>query len=260
MSMNFPTESAAIRSLRGFPLLAASVVVIILATGYALAQAPAAGTPAPAEAAPLAQVTVPPSKPINDHWTLHRLQGKIDVLVNPDGTYDFSGSFKDKKPGDDFDITWALKSSTGALYLFHYEGDAANGIEFSKTGQSAILKDDFATFAHHGWSAVYSFHLSAAGRRAHYEAMEKKREQLHKEEEAAEKAHNEAVLKQKREEELAEAKAELKWEESYESSHPGGNPSSSGGSVATDISDATNTFNSAVSSVKSTMLQLNSIF
>jgi hypothetical protein len=183
----------------------------------AISQAPPAGTPAPAESTPVAEATAPPSKPIVVNWTLKRLDGKVNIVVNPDGTWLFSGGFKDKKPGDDFDISIGIKSSTGAIYVFHYEGDAAHGVEFSKQGSSAILKDDFSTFAHHGWSGSYNFHLSEAARRARYEAMERKREQIRKEEEEARKRKDEKMVAEKKAEEKRQAREEI----TYEQQHPG---------------------------------------
>jgi hypothetical protein len=208
MNLSFP-----IKTTCSFTLLA----VFGLAASLSLAQSPSAGTPAPNESTPAAQATVAPSKPIVVNWTLKKLDGKVNIIVNPDGTWDFSGGFKDKKPGDDWDISIGIKSSTGAIYIFHYEGDAAHGVEFSKQGTSDLLKDDFSTFAHHGWSGSYNFHLSEAARRARYEAMERKREQLRKDEEEARKRKDEKLVTEKKAEEKKQAQEEVR----YEQQHPG---------------------------------------
>ncbi len=208
--MNFPIS---IKTICSFTLLS----FCTLAASFSPAQTPAAGTPAPTEATPVTQATVAPSKPIIVNWTLKKLDGKVNIVVNPDGTWHFSGGFKDKKPGDDWNISIGIKSSTGAIYIFHYEGDAAHGVEFSKQGSSTILKDDFTSFSHHGWSGSYNFHLSEAARHARYEAMERKREQLRKDEEEARKRKDEKLVAEKKAEEKKQAREEI----TYEQQHPG---------------------------------------
>jgi hypothetical protein len=210
------------------------LAVFSLTASLSLAQSPSAGTPAPNESTPATQETVAPLKPMVVNWTLKKLDGKVNIVVNPDGTWDFSGGFKDKKPGDDWDISMGIKSSTGAIYIFHYEGDAAHGVEFSKQGASAILKDDFSTFAHHGWSGSYNFHLSEAARRARYEAMERKCEQLRKDEEEARKRKDEKLVAEKKAEEKKQAQEEV----TYEQQHPGQpapQEQSSSGKSLTDV-------------------------
>jgi len=250
-------------AIKGFPLLAVLAVAVLIAN-VAFAQAPAgtgtpaAGTPAPTEATPATTPPpTPPTKPIVVNWKLHKLNGNVNVTINPDGSSDFSGGFKDKKPGDDWDITIAVKSTTGAIIVFHYEGDAANGIQFSKTGSSAFLKDDFSSFASkHTWSGVYRFHLNAAGRKKHYEEVEARRKKLHEEAEEAIKKHDEKLLKQKEAEEKAEAQAEAKWEENYEQQHPSSAPPSGGGggggsSIGSTISSAVNTVGGVIGDIGS---------
>jgi hypothetical protein len=245
-----------ITAIKGLPLLAVFAAAVLVAN-LANAQAPATGTPAPTEATPAnTPPPTPPAKPIVINWKLHKLDGNVNITINPDGSSDFSGGFKDKKPGDDWDISIAVKSSTGATIVYHYEGDAANGIQFSKTGSSAFLKDDFSNFASkHTWSGSYKFHLNAAGRRKHYEEMEAKRKKLHEEEEAAIRKHDEQLLKQKKTEEKAEAKAELQWEENYSQQHgQDAAPSSGGGggsSIGSTISSAVSTVGSVVGDIAS---------
>ena len=237
--------------------------ILVFAVSSALAQGtpPATGTPAPTEATPaVTPPATPPTKPIVINWKLKKLNGNVNVTMNPDGSSDFSGGFADKKPGDDWDISIAVKSTTGAIIVYHYEGDAANGIQFSKTGSSAFLKDDFSSFASkHAWSGVYVFHLNAAGRRKHYEEMEAKRKKLHEEAEEAIKKHDEQLLKQKEAEEKAEAAAEAKWEENYQNQHPAGStsPPSSGGGGGSSIGS---TISSAVSSVTGVIGDIASFF
>ena len=221
-----------------------------------MAQAPVTGTPAPSETVPAVQATAAVTQPIVHNWQLKKLDGRINLVVNPDGTWIFSGSFKDKKPGDDFDVTFALKSSTGAVYLFHYEGDAASGVDFSKQGESPILKDDFPTFAHHAWSGVYTFHLSAEGRKARYEAEEKKKEEIRRAEEEARKRHDEKVVAEKKAEEKQEAAAEVAWEEQYAREHSSGG----GGGGGSSIAGVASTISSVVGSVGSAIGSIAAIF
>ena len=212
----------------------------------------ASTTDAPSETSTVTQGSNPSGQPIDIKWKMKKLDGGVDLLVNPDGSYDFSGGFRDKKPGKDWDISVALKSDgTGAIYVFHHEGDAANGIQFSDTGQSTILKDDFANTANYSWSGAYRFHLTDAARRAHYEEEKRKLEKLRKDEAEARKRHDEKLVAQKKAEEKQEAAAELAWEENYASQHPAGG--GGGGGVGGVISGVGNAVASTVSSVVSTV-------
>jgi hypothetical protein len=221
---------------------------VLLVSNVLMAQVPATGTPEPTESKAVEQTTAPVTQPIVHNWQLKKLDGKINLVVNPDGTWIFSGNFKNKKPGDDFDVSFALKSSTGAVYLFHYEGDASSGVDFSKQGVSSILKDDFSTFAHHAWSGVYTFHLSAEGRKARYEADEKKKAEIRRAEEEARKRHDEKMVAEKKAEEKQEAQAEVAWEEKYASQHPSG---SGGGGGGSSVAGVASTISSVVGSVGS---------
>jgi len=110
--------------------------------------------------------------PIVVNWHFKNAPGSAILRVNPDGTYLFSGNYKHKVLGD-FDILLGLKSSLGVIYLFHYAGDASKGVQWSKPGKSAVLKDDFNTFTKHDWFGSYRFHLTAEGRK---ELEQQKRE------------------------------------------------------------------------------------
>ncbi|MGA8938751.1 MAG: hypothetical protein WB439_06255 [Acidobacteriaceae bacterium] len=234
---------------------------MLLISSFLMAQTPATGTPAPSESMEAVQTTAAVTQPIVHNWQLKKLDGRINLMVNPDGTWVFSGGFKDKKPGDDFDVTFALKSSTGAVYLFHYEGDASSGVDFSKQGESVILKDDYSTFANHAWSGVYTFHLSAEGRRARYEALEKKKAEIRLAAAEARKRHDEKMVAEKKAEEKQEAREELAWEEQYASQHPNGGGGSGPGSVLSSIGrGVSSTVGSVVSSVGSVVGDVLSIF
>jgi hypothetical protein len=135
--------------------------------------------------------------------------GSANLTVNPDGSWLFSVDYKGKKPGHDIDVALALRSTLGGIIVFHYAGDAADGAQSSQQGKSDILKDNFKTFADkHDWNLQYDFALSAEGRAKRFEAQEKKKAELRKAEEEAQKRHNEKVA--------AEKKAELAKEEEKE--------------------------------------------
>jgi hypothetical protein len=105
--------------------------------------------------------------PIIVNWHFQRKNGYANLIVNPDGTYLFSGNYNRAVPTNALDIVIALKSSLGGVILFHYVGNVSNGgVQWSKEGQNAILKDNFKTFAgNHDWSGSYRFILDAEARK-----------------------------------------------------------------------------------------------
>ena len=171
-------------------------------------------TPAPAATDAESETTgvkqaAPSSGPIVVSWHFKKAAGLVNLTVNPDGTYLFSGNNKDKKPGKDFDIALGLKSKAGGVILFHFAGDAADGVQWSKQGKSDILKENFSTFAgKHDYDVEYHFALTSEGRAKLYEEREKKKEELQKEIEEAVKRHDEKIA--------AEKKERLKKEEQHE--------------------------------------------
>jgi len=165
-------------------------------------------TAAPAEASPV-QTQPATTGPIVHNFQLRKINGTLNVTVNSDGTYDFSGSTGKSFPDKDFDVSLVMKASTGEMILFEYAGDASHSIQFSKQGQSKTLQDNFALFAKGHYTAWdYRFSESAAGRAKIYEEREKKKEELRKEEAEARKRHDEKVA--------AEKKAALQREEQQE--------------------------------------------
>lgn len=104
--------------------------------------------------------------PIIVNWRLKNGQGQANVLVNPDGTYLFSGNYTRKEPGKILDLALLLKSKKAGVYMFRYVGDVSRGgVRWSTHGKSAILKDDFKDFAPgHDWAGTYGFSLTAEGR------------------------------------------------------------------------------------------------
>lgn len=205
--------------------------------------APVIDTAAPAEASPVETQAAAPG-PIHHTWKLGSLDGTLNILIDPDGTWAFSGAFDKKEPGRDFDVTLALKSKLGAVILFTYSGDAANGVQFSKQGRSTVLQDNFASFADdHQTTWKYRLPLSAEGRARIYEKREKKKAQLRKEEEEAKKRHDEKAAAKKREELKQEEQRELA-EERAAASHAQGS-----GGHGTILGDIANTAGSVVSAL-----------
>jgi hypothetical protein len=178
------------------------------------AQASSATTPdQDDEVSPLTPTPpAPPSAPIVVNWEFKDGAGNMNLTLNRDGRYVFSGAYTGHKRNKDFDISLALKDSTGAIILFRFNGDASNGTQWSKVRKSSFLSDDFALFAGHlRWHAAYHFSESVAGQRAEYEARERKREEAWKNYEDAKnrndtkvESENKAVLDQLKHEEASQ--------------------------------------------------------
>jgi hypothetical protein len=217
--------------LRMFPL-----VCTLLATSV-IAQPPSAPAASP-DGEATGVVTAPAATgPIVVNWHFKN-NGLANLTVNSDGSYLFSGHFDKKESGKDFDIALALKSSTGGVILFHYVGDADNGVQWSEQGQETILKDDFQTFAgKHDYYGEYSLPLSSEGRAKLFEERKRKEEELKKAEEEARKRHDEKVAaekKKEREEEEQKQREEAQQAAEHRSSG-GSSVWSTVGSVAATI-------------------------
>jgi len=164
--------------------------------------------------------------PIAVNWNFKNGAGKANLMVNPDGTYMFSGNYGEHKPGKDFDIVLGLKSSEGGVILFRYAGDASQGVQWSKQGKSSILKDDYQTFAaKRDWTAEYHFSESAEGRAKLYEEREQKKKEIARKEREARERHDKQAE--------AEARAEREREEQRERAEITA-PSPSGGSSSSN--------------------------
>ena len=204
-----------ISGITRYSALALSAILVFAVSSATAQNSPTTTAAAPAEASPVVSHPAAPG-PISHNYTLKKIDGTLNILVDPDGTWNFSGNTK-SFPGKDFDVTLALKNSTGAVVLFQYVGDASHGIQFSKQGQNQILKENFASFASSHKSAwEYRLYESAAGKKQLYEERVKKREELRKAEEEARKRHDEKVAAEKRAELKAEEQAELKWEQQHQ--------------------------------------------
>jgi hypothetical protein len=227
----------AVQRFSALALVAILVLVVSSATAQISTKPPAttAAAAAPAEASPV--VSHPASAgPISHNYTLKKIDGTLNILVDPDGTWNFSGNTK-AFPGKDFDVTLALKNTDGAVVLFQYVGDATHGIQFSKQGQNEILKENFASFAKSHKSAwEYRLYENAAGKRQLYEERLRKREELLKAEQEARKRHDEQVAAEKRKELKAEEQAELKWEQQQEAQKQQQSSGGGGSSVGSVLS------------------------
>ncbi len=224
--------SKAIPVVQRFSALAL-VAILAFAVSSAMAQTSPATTPA--EASPVVSHPAT-SGPISHNYTLKKVDGTLNILVDPDGTWNFSGNTK-AFPGKDFDVTLALKNTDGAVVLFQYVGDATHGIQFSKQGQNEILKENFASFTKSHKSAwEYRIYENAAGKRQLYEAREKKKEEIRKAEEEAKKRHDEQVAAEKRKELKAEEQAELKWEQQQQAQQKQQSSGGGGTSVGSVLS------------------------
>jgi hypothetical protein len=105
--------------------------------------------------------------PIVVNWKFKHDLGLANLIVNPDGTYLFSGHYNHQVQNKALNIILALKSDLGGEIVFRYTGDVSNGpVQWSKEGKDAILKDNFKTFAGpHDWQGTYTFPLDAEAKK-----------------------------------------------------------------------------------------------
>jgi len=192
---------------------------------------PAAAQTAPeTETTTLQTVTPPPTptSPLVINWTFLGGAGRANVTVNADGTWLYSGRYNGSKPNKDIDAAMSLTASTGATVYFRHVTSAANGAQWSDEGKSPILQDDFAQFVGAGadsWAGTYRFVETAAGKRAEYEAWEKRRVEMERMREEAREKYEEALkrkdakaaalkaeFERRKQEEQAQAEAEAQAE------------------------------------------------
>ena len=153
--------------MKHFGLFSLFTVLVFLASS-AHAQLPSrtvetpAGLHEPVEVTPM-QHAAHSTGPIIVNWHFKKVPGSANLIVNPDGTYLFSGNYKPARSGKIIDVVLVLRSHVGATYLFRYVADVSRGdVQWSKEGKSTILREDFKLFAPgHEWSGAYTFHLDA---------------------------------------------------------------------------------------------------
>lgn len=201
-----------------------AVRVLTIATACALTGSiggPAAAQCAPAAAAGTSSTATPPPEstpvtpvppspgPLVFNWTFGNGAGHANVTCTSDGACLFSGHYDNHRPGKDIDIAMAVKSSSGATLVFHFVGDVGNGASWTKNEQTGVLKDDWTSFSKdRRWTGSVHFYETAAGRRAEYEARERKRADLLRLIDGAIKRHDEQTAREK--------KAELEQQEQQE--------------------------------------------
>ena len=150
-----------------------TLAVLTLLIGPVLATPPPPGTvrspiiAVPVETIPIHHA-VHSTGPIVVNWRFKK-PGFANLVVNPDGTYLFSGIYKQKPSGYVFTINVTLKSSLGGFVVFHYHGGASPRVQWqwSEQGKSAFLKDQFKTFNKYDWGGSYHLYQTAAAREAH---------------------------------------------------------------------------------------------
>jgi hypothetical protein len=205
------------------------ILTLAAACAFAGALSPMASaqtTPDDAVEATPVVATPPTQGPIVLNASFRNGAGHANVTMNPDGSYLFSGSYSGHKAGKDIDVAMALKASSGGIILFHFVGDAANGAQWSKTGTNDAIRDFWSTFSSGDKASVSDrFYESAAGKRAEYEAREKKREELQKAEDEARKRHDEKVAAEKKAELEKQRQEQAAQEQAQQSSSSGGGSS-----------------------------------
>jgi hypothetical protein len=228
------------RCFRVFSLLA----VFLFAANSAIAQTTA---PSTAKETSGVQQLAAATGPIVVKWELKKLKGEANLVVNPDGSYVFSGEVKDKKKNKDLVIVVALKSSLGAVIVFHFEGDTTHGVTWSHQGQSKILKDDFKTFSGKiSWVGEWRLPLDKEGMAKLYEARQKKKEELKKEEEEArEKKDKKLAAERKKERE------KLQQKEIAEAQAAAAQQQSGGSSALAEFTSVAQTVGSVVNTISS---------
>ena len=227
-------------------------VILAFAVSSATAQPSPATLAATSAEASSAQFAPASTGPISYNIKLNKIDGNINLLVNPDGRWLFSGTAKAWKDKD-YDVSLAIRAKTGAIYVFHWVGDATHRIEFSKSGESGLLKDDFSDFQkghHYAWT--YRYHESSAGKRAEYEERQRKREELAREEKEARERHDAKLEAEKKAEQKRLAQQELAEERAAEQRERQGQHRSSGnggGIIGGIVNDVGSTVNSVVNTV-----------
>lgn len=152
----------------------ATLAVLLLLIGPVFATPPPPGTvrspiiAVPVETIPIHHA-VHSTGPIVVKWPFRNHPGFANLIVNPDGTYLFSGIYKQKPGGYVFTVNITLKSSLGGFVVFHYHGGASPRVQWqwSQQGKSAFLKDQFKTFNKYDWGGSYRLYQTAAAREAH---------------------------------------------------------------------------------------------
>jgi hypothetical protein len=96
-----------------------------------------------------------PEKPIELKLVPRTGSGSIDVTINQDGTYHFSGKMPRPKEFWGIDVVIAMIDNRYHSFVFEYIG--ASG-KWSKKGTNTALKDNFKSFLDKYWyGGTYSY-------------------------------------------------------------------------------------------------------
>ncbi|MGO9637635.1 MAG: hypothetical protein ACLPXT_05555 [Terracidiphilus sp.] len=152
--------------------------------------APVVIQPPPAEIGALQQHSAVKGA-ISHSYPMRQIDGTLNLTMDPDGNWTFSGSSSKGFPGQEIDITLALKDTQNQVILFQYKGDASHGVHFSKHGTNPILKEHFQSFAaSHQSTFAYRFYESSEGQAQAYEARQRAKQQLTQEIQQARQRHD----------------------------------------------------------------------
>jgi hypothetical protein len=179
--------------------------------------------------------------------TLYETQeakGEVNLTVNDDGSWNFSGTFPAKHLHD-VDIVVGLKSSEGTLILFRHSGGIENGMTFNKQGTSQTIKDNFEAFRkHYTWYATWRTPLSSEGVAKRYEERKRHKEQLADED-----------RKKEEEKERRQAAREAMDAARYRQAQQGGGQNNGGGLVGGLVSNSISTLGKVTDTLINAPLQ-----
>lgn len=96
------------------------------------------------------------------NWLFKDRGGYANLIVNKDGSYVYSGSYDNKKPGKSFDAILAVRTegaAGGFVFEWYHAGDLSKGgITWSVPGQSDILRENFRSLSvRYAWGGAYRF-------------------------------------------------------------------------------------------------------
>lgn len=100
-----------------------------------------------------------------------KCKGDANLTINPDGTWNFTGSFPWSEQGSHMDFVMGVRDSRGTLIIFTASAlGTAEGYTWNKQGKNQTIKDNFSAFEggyHWYWKShvglVYSQPSSGGG-------------------------------------------------------------------------------------------------
>lgn len=161
----------------------AALAILSLTPGIAVAADRVASAEQPRDEGPhkksepivinISDVTVPefrqlcPANVIKEN----KCKGDANLTINPDGSWNFTGSFPWSEQGSHMDFVMGVKDSKETLILFTASANSTvNGYVWNKQGNNRTIKDNFSAFEegfHWYWKArvqlVYDHTQSGGG-------------------------------------------------------------------------------------------------